>query len=157
MARRKQDQKRNPLDVNLNLSSLDSPFRTISNISAAAGVLATLFCIGGVVIWFYVLGRSGEISHKILVVEIVVSLILLALNIFGICRIGYDGFLKSAAATGVIHVVLTTIGFYLAGLELMDGAMRFAIYLGIAALMAVLPTMVISVIMWGIMALFGDE
>ena len=68
MARRKQDQKRNPLDVNLNLSSLDSPFRTISNISAAAGVLATLFCIGGVVIWFYVLGRSDEISHKILVV-----------------------------------------------------------------------------------------
>ncbi len=157
MARRRQNQNRNSFDVNLNLRSAEGPFRTISNLSAVAGVFAALFCVGGVVIWFYVLGMDNEMSHKIMAVEAVVSLILLGLNIFGICRIGYDGFLRNAAATGAIHVVLSTAGFYLSGLELMDGAMEFAIFLGIAALMAVLPTMVIAVAMWGIMALFGDE
>ncbi len=157
MARRRQNQNRNSFDVNLNLRSSDGPFRTVSNVSAIAGVFAALFCVGGVVIWFYVLGLDNEISHKIMAVEGVVSLILLALNIFGICRIGYDGFLRNVAATGVIHLVLATAGFYLAGLELMDGAMEFAIFLGIAALMSVLPTLVISAVMWGIMALFGDE
>ncbi|HIZ45030.1 MAG TPA: hypothetical protein H9672_10015 [Firmicutes bacterium] len=157
MARRRQNQNRNSFDVNLNLRSSDGPFRTVSNISVVAGAFAALFCVGGVVIWFYVLGLNNEISHKIMTVEGIVSLILLALNIFGICRIGYDGFLRNVSATGVIHLVLSTVGFYLVGLEIMDGAMEFAIFLGIAALMAVLPAMLISVVMWGVMALFGDE
>ncbi len=157
MARRRQNRNRNSFDVNLNLRSGDGPFQTVSSLSAVAGVFGALFCVGGVVIWFYVLGMDSAFSHKIMAVEAVVSLILLGLNIFGICRIGYDGFLRNVAATGSIHLVLATAGFYLTGLELTEGAMEFAIFVGIAALLAVLPTLVIAVVVWGIMALFGDE
>ena len=63
----------------------------------ALGILGTLFILGTILAWVYLFSLNRSDSGRVLLVEGIVLFLLLAGNIFTICRIGYDGFFKNMA------------------------------------------------------------
>ena len=131
------------------------------------GIILALFFVGGVMAWIYIIFSDDASSKIILITALIVSAILLAINLFTIFRIGYDGFLKNLGSTFLIGMVLTVAGFYIGGLDILktaeDGGrlltafLEFFIYIFLAALMAVVPAVLICFIVWMIMVIFGRE
>lgn len=133
-----------------------------------AGILLALFFTAGILVWIYLFSMDNATARKILVVEAVVNVILLAVNLFCILRVGYDGFLKNLGMTWLLNIVLTIIGFYICHIHLLaaaadgqsallHGFLEFLVFVLLTALMAVVPTLIISLLMWLIMAIFGGR
>lgn len=133
-----------------------------------AGILLALFFTAGILVWIYLFSMDNETARKILVVEAVVNVILLAVNLFCILRVGYDGFLRNLGMTWLLNIVLTIIGFYIGHIHLLaaaadgqsvllHGFLEFLVFVLLTALMAVVPTLIISLLMWLLMAIFGGR
>lgn len=130
----------------------------------ALGILGTLFILGTILAWVYLFSLNRSDSGRVLLVEGIVLFLLLAGNIFTICRIGYDGFFKNMAVTWAVGSVLSAVGFYMAdihvlavpeGGKLLWGVMDFLLILGGALFLSCVPALIICVVMWGIMYIFG--
>lgn len=152
---------RHSVDLNLRLVPLRSSHRP----GPLTGIAAFLAFLGGILVWFFLFSMDGWVSRKIFQVELIVNVILLAANVFAICRIGYDGFVRNTSVTLVFNLVFAMIGFYLAhvhilpvpagGMEWIFKAAEFFLFFVLAVLMSMVPTLVICLVMWLIMAIFG--
>lgn len=158
-ARRK---RQSPHDFNIRLSMPLFDQRP----GLIAGILMTLFFTGGILVWIYLFSMDNDMARKILVVEAIVNVILLLVNLYCILRVGYDGFLRNLGMTWLLNVVLTIVGFYMGHVHLLaaaadgqsillHGFLEFIVFVLLTALMAVVPTLIISLLMWLIMAIFG--
>ncbi len=152
---------RHSVDLNLRFAQPRSSYRP----GPLSGIAAFLMFLGGILVWFFLFSLDGWVSRKIFQVELVVNVILLAANVFAICRIGYDGFVRNTSVTLVFNLLLAVIGFYLAGVHILPvpaGGMEWAfkaaeffVFFVLAILMSMVPTLVICLVMWLIMAVFG--
>lgn len=131
------------------------------------GIIIGILFLVGVVAWVLLLTLvSGSSQTKILVIQLIVSIILLAANICMICFVGYDGFGKTMWVTWVAGIVLSIIGFYIAGIPMMplaqgrSGLLKFFLelvfYIPVSAALTVIPTLIINILMWLIMNIFGN-
>lgn len=131
----------------------------------AMGALFTILTVLGVLFWILLFNREDVQSTRILVVEILVNVITLGLNLYLICRVGYSGFLRNFGATYVLNLFLSVAGLYIAGVrfseetggEQLEAFWRFVLFLLMAALMALMPTLIICGLMWAIMTIFGTK
>ncbi len=129
------------------------------------GVVLTVLTVLGIVFWILLFHREDVQSGRILAVEICVNGITLALNLFLICRVGYNGFLQNYVGTFLMNLFLAVIGLYIAGIrfyqgngvEELEAFWRFVIFLLLSALMALMPTLIICGLMWIIMSIFGTK
>ena len=161
MSSKKKKNSRNEVNLHLDLPIFDQ------RPGVVFGIILALFFVGGVMAWIYIIFSDDASSKIILITALIVSAILLAINLFTIFRIGYDGFLKNFGSTFFIGMVLTVAGFYIGGLDILktaeDGGrlltafLEFFIYIFLAALMAVVPAVLICFIVWMIMVIFGRE
>lgn len=127
------------------------------------GTIFTVLLIVGVLFWFVLFNMDSPEATRILIVEICAAVICLLTNFYLICRRNYDGFLTHFKAMYILNVVCSVAGLYIAGVQLVpntDGSdlialWRFISFVFIAALMALVPTIVSSAIMWVIMSIFG--
>ena len=130
-------------------------------------ILGILFLIG-VVAWVLLLTLvSGPSQTKILIIQLIVSIILRAANICAICFVGYDGFGRTMWLTWVAGIVFSIIGFYIAGIPMMPLAqgktwllkffLELIFYIPVAAVLTVIPALIINVLMWLIMNIFGKQ
>lgn len=130
-----------------------------------SGILLTVLTVLGIVFWILLFHRDDVQSGRILTVEICVNVITLALNIFMICRVGYNGFLRNYGATFLLNLFLAVAGLYIAGIRLYSGDgvreleafWRLVVFLFMSALMALMPTLMICGLMWTIMSIFGTR
>ena len=161
MSSKKKKNSRNEVNLHLDLPIFDQ------RPGVVFGIILALFFVGGVMAWIYIIFSDDASSKIILITALIVSAILLAINLFTIFRIGYDGFLKNLGSTFLIGMVLTVAGFYIGGLDILktaeDGGrlltafLEFFIYIFLAALMAVVPAVLIFFILGMIMVIFGRE
>ena len=161
MSSKKKKNSRNEVNLHLDLPIFDQ------RPGVVFGIILALFFVGGVMAWIYIIFSDDASSKIILITALIVSAILLAINLFTIFRIGYDGFLKNLGSTFLIGMVLTVAGFYIGGLDILktaeDGGrlltafLEFFIYIFLAALMAVVPAVLICFIVWMILVIFGRE
>lgn len=161
MSSKKKKNSRNEVNLHLDLPIFDQ------RPGVVFGIILALFFVGGVMAWIYIIFSDDASSKIILITALIVSAILLAINLFTIFRIGYDGFLKNLGSTFLIGMVLTVAGFYIGGLDILktaeDGGrlltafLEFFIYIFLAARMAVVPAVLICFIVWMIMVIFGRE
>lgn len=161
MSSKKKKNSRNEVNLHLDLPIFDQ------RPGVVFGIILALFFVGGVMAWIYIIFSDDASSKIILITALIVSAILLAINLFTIFRIGYDGFLKNLGSTFLIGMVLTVAGFYIGGLDILktaeDGGrlltafLEFFIYIFLAALMAVVPAVLICFLVWMIMVIFGRE
>ena len=161
MSSKKKKNSRNEVNLHLDLPIFDQ------RPGVVFGIILALFFVGGVMAWIYIIFSDDASSKIILITALIVSAILLAINLFTIFRIGYDGLLKNLGSTFLIGMVLTVAGFYIGGLDILktaeDGGrlltafLEFFIYIFLAALMAVVPAVLICFIVWMIMVIFGRE
>ena len=132
------------------------------------GVIMGILFLIGVVAWILLLTLvSGPSQTKILVIQLIVSIILLAANICGICFVGYDGFGRTMWLTWVCGIVLSIIGFYIAGIPMMPLAqgkglllkffLELIFYIPVSAALTVIPALIINVVVWLIMNIFGKS
>lgn len=152
---------RHSVDLNLRFVPPRGSYRP----GPLTGIAAFLIFLGGILVWFFLFSLDGWVSRKIFQVELVVNGILLVANVFAICRIGYDGFVRNTSVTMVFNLIFAMIGFYLArvhilpvpaaGMEWMFKAAEFFLFFVLATLMSMVPTLVICLVMWLIMAVFG--
>lgn len=152
MSSKKKKNSRNEVNLHLDLPIFDQ------RPGVVFGIILALFFVGGVMAWIYIIFSDDASSKIILITALIVSAILLAINLFTIFRIGYDGFLKNLGSTFLIGMVLTVAGFYIGGLDILktaeDGGrlltafLEFFIYIFLAALMAVVPAVLICFIVW---------
>jgi len=127
------------------------------------GFAFTLLLVLGILFWYLLFDLATAEAGKIITVEIIVNLITLGLNIFMICRVGYESFLHDFGLSYSVNVILSVIGLYIAGVQFIsnpDGNQmiafwRFALILFSGALMNLMPTILICLIMWIVMSIFG--
>ncbi len=158
--------RRSPFEINFYANTSEGPWGDSTVAGIVAGVLLTLLFVGGILVWIYLFSLDGSVSRKILFTELAVNAVLLGINIFLICRVGYDGFFKNLLCTWGANLVLTVAGFYIAQIhllaapedgEVLHGVLEFIIFVLLSALMAVIPALVICGVMWVIMAVFGND
>lgn len=160
MSTQKRRQSSHDFNIRLNMPLFDQRPGLI------AGIVLTLFFTGGILVWIYLFSMDNDTARKILIVEAVVNVILMLVNIYCILRVGYDGFLRNLGMTWLLNVVLTIIGFYIGHIHLLaaaandqsvllHGFLEFLVFALLTALMAVVPTLIICLLMWLIMAIFG--
>lgn len=126
------------------------------------GILVTVAAVVGILFWFLLFNREDVDSTKALVVEIVVMLITLALNIYMLCRRGYPSFSQNLAMSYFMNLFFSVVGLYIAGVRLgtqagdqLEEVWRFLSFLFMAALMSLVPTLIICALMWVIASIFG--
>lgn len=127
------------------------------------GFVFTLLLVLGVLFWYLLFDMATAEAGRIVTVEIIVNLITLGLNVYMICRVGYESFLHDFGLSYAVNVILSVIGLYLAGVQFIanpDGNQmiafwRFALILFSGALMNLMPTIVICLIVWIVMSIFG--
>lgn len=129
------------------------------------GIAFSLMLILGVLFWYLLFELRTPEAGRILAVAICVDVITLAVNIYMICRVGYESFLHDFGISYSLNLILSIIGLYIARVELIanpDGSQmiavwRFFLFVFISALMNLLPTILICLLMWIIMSIFGTR
>ena len=99
--------RRPPFEINFYANTSERSWGDGSVSGIAAGVLLTLLFVGGILVWIYLFSLDGSVSRKILFTELAVNAVLLGINVFLICRVGYDGFLKNLLCTWGANLVST--------------------------------------------------
>lgn len=129
------------------------------------GTAFALLAVLGILFWYLLFDLQSQEATKILVVAICVDVITLAVNVFMICRVGYESFLHDFGISYSLNVVLSVIGLYIANVQLIanpDGSQmiafwRFALFIFVSALMNLMPTILICLLMWIVMSIFGTR
>lgn len=131
----------------------------------AAGIMLSLFLLGGLFIWLFLFASSK--TGPVLILELLVNGILFLVNLFFICVIGYDGFWNNFKGTYCGAIFLTIVGFYVGGVHFLeipgDGAdllyrfVEFLIYIVFSVFASILPSVLICLFMWLIMSVFGKN
>lgn len=145
--------------INLQIPGLDQ------KMGFALGIFAALFFLGGIFVWVFIFAATG--TETVLNLEIVINIIVFLINLFAICRIGYDGFLKNLKVTYGGEIYLTVIGFYLGdihflkipagGTDLLYRFLEFLAFIIFSVFAAILPSVIICLIMWLVMSVFGKN
>lgn len=146
-------------DVNFHIPGMNQ------EMGFAAGILTALFFLGGIFVWGLLFAMAGVSS--VLIMVLVVSAIVLLINLYAILRIGYDGFLSNFRITYLGEVCLIIVGAYISGIHFFEipgnGAdllyrfMEFLAFVIFAVFVAILPSVIISLCMWLVMAVFGKH
>lgn len=131
----------------------------------AVGIFTALFFLGGIFVWFCLFAMAE--AGPVLILELVVNVVVFLVNLYAICRIGYDGFEKNLKVTYTGEIFLTIIGFYIGGIHFLkipaggtDPVYRFLeflVFVIFAVFAAVLPSVIIALIMWLVMSVFGKH
>ena len=126
------------------------------------GTIFTILTIVGALFWFILFHMESPDASKILIVAICTAVLCLIVNFLLICRRDYNGFLTHFKAMYILNVLCSVAGLYLARVQLVAdngsdlvAVWRFISFVFIAALMALVPTIITSAIMWVIMSIFG--
>lgn len=148
------------LKVNLNSSFLG----LLSN--SAIGIIIAIFFVIGIFSWVFLLSSEGD-KTSIYVVLAIVSILLLAGNIYGICRIGYDGFVRGMWISWVAGIVMTVIGFFIGNVHILamnaaedsfsHALLEMLVFIPISMVLTIVPVVIISVITWLIINIFGQS
>ena len=131
-----------------------------------AGILLACLVAGGIFVWIYLFSVEGEKTTRILWVELVVYIIMLVINIFLICRVGYDDhYLQNLKVTYAASIILSVVGLYIGQVNILEKPetgsvaiyyfLEFIVYALLSALMALIPAAIICLVMWCIMKMFG--
>ncbi len=136
-------------------------------ISVAVRVILIILFVAGIFLWLYVFALGDQTCRQILFIEIIVSIIILAGCLYGICRLGYeDNLWLNIKLNYLISFILSMIGFYISRIpiisrpdsaraEVLFYVIQFIVYALISASMAMIPVLVICVLIWIIMKIFG--
>lgn len=129
----------------------------------AVGIIATLYLFGSILSWLYLFSLDSASGTKILRMEIAICILLICVNLFGILKIGYNGYWSSVLASWIFAIVVNVIGFYIIKVPLLFTSngdvlqlfLQFCIYLLFSALLCAVPALLICLIMWAIEIIFG--
>lgn len=129
----------------------------------AGGIIATLYLCGSILSWLYLFSLDSASGIKILRMEIAVCILLICVNLFGVLKIGYNGYWSSVLVSWIFGIVVNVIGFYIIQVPLLVVSngdvlqlfLQFCIYILFSALLCAVPTLLICLIMWAIEMIFG--
>ena len=129
----------------------------------ARGIILTLYLCGSVLSWLYLFSLNSENGAKILGMEIVVCILLFCVNLFGILKVGYNGYWSSTLSSWIFGIVINVMGFYIINVPLLLTAgegvlhvfLQFCIYILFSALLCAVPALLICAVMWAIEIIFG--
>ena len=131
----------------------------------AAGIMFSLFLLGGLFIWLFLFASSQ--TGPVLVLELIVNGILFLVNVFFICVIGYDGFWNNFKGTYCWAIFLTIVCFRIGGVHFMKSPedrvnllcrfVEFLIYIVFSIFASIIPSALICLFMWLIMSIFGKN
>lgn len=130
------------------------------------GICMSFMFLCGILVWVYLFSMEGVMGARIRLVALIVNIIILLVNLFMICKIGYDGFAKNFTVSYFFNIVLTVIGFWMFHIhifptvagettKMLGGFLEFIVFFFLSGIMAILPTVIICALMWLIMMLFG--
>lgn len=157
------DMRRNGRDSNwkidLQIPGLDQ------RMGFAAGIFAALFFLGGIFVWAFLFAAVG--TGSILTLEMIINIIIFGVNLFAICRIGYDGFWKNLKVTYGGEIFLTVAGFYMGdihfltipagGTDLLYRFLEFLAFVIFSVFASILPSVLFCLVMWLVMSVFGKN
>lgn len=130
-------------------------------------VVGVILFFAGLFGWGYVIAEGGASCRKLLIVEIIVQLLVLVGSVFRIGMFDYEEkILFHIRATLAVDTLVSVIGFYIAGIHIMavSGAQQaesfyiiidFFVQLLIAVVLGFLPSIIIAVLMWVLVRIFG--
>ena len=141
------------------LEDLCTQFRTLRALHISALMLAGAGFLASLGLWIYVLVTAGEVRMKMLLVEGIVLLILLAAHLYRIFFIGYDDSLWNNFRMIVIaDAILTLAGFFIAKINLLGvtqaaqttqyGIMNGAAVAAAALIGSLLPAFLLALLLW---------
>lgn len=136
--------------------------------NVALGVIMTSVFGIGIVSWILLLALTGSDTRTaMLIVLSVISAILLVGQMLCICFIGYDGFARTLWVAWVAGIVMAIIGFYIGGVHMMPLAegqstllrmiLELIFYIPAAAFLMIVPVVMINIVIWLIMSIFGKS
>lgn len=126
------------------------------------GIVFAVLLVLGVLFWYLLFAMQTPDAEKILKIGIASNVITLVLSILIARRADYERFSQCFGVSYFLNLVLSVVGLYLFQVQLFansDGSQmiafwRFVLFVLIAALMNLLPTIVICAVMWIIMSIF---
>lgn len=126
------------------------------------GIVFSVLLLLGVLFWYLLFAMQTPDADSVLKVGIGSNVIALVLSIAIARRVDYDRFSQCFGVSYFLNLLLSVAGLYILDVQILansDGSQmiafwRFTLFLLIAALMNLLPTIVICAVMWIIMSIF---
>lgn len=128
-----------------------------------AGIVFALLLVLGVLFWYLLFAWQTPDANKILYVGIGANVITLILTLAFVGRARYETFTQCFTLSYLINVALSVAGLYILNVQLIanpDGSQmiafwRFALFMFIAALMTLAPTILLCAVLWLFLSIFG--
>lgn len=128
-----------------------------------AGIVFALLLVLGILFWYLLFAWQTPDADKILYVGIAANVITLVLTLSFVGRAHYESFTQCFTLSYLINVVLSVVGLYILNVQLIanpDGSQmiafwRFMLFLFIAALMTLAPTILLCAVLWLFLCIFG--
>lgn len=152
------------------------PSRLLEEMGNAWTLYQTLFLVIGIVLfflglfgWGYVLAEKNGNCSQILKVEIIVQILML---VGSIARIGFFDYEENIGfhikATLAVNTLVSVITFLIAGIHILSAEnmgnaasfyyiIDFFVQLVIALILAFLPSLILAVLMWTVVRIFGQQ
>lgn len=132
----------------------------------AAIVFTAGLVLGSILAWCIVFTFNLEAFGRIRIVELIVGILVLAMNVYGILFRDYRGFIHNVTVSLSGYALLAVIGFILGRVSfwsvwnhsrMVMYFLQFILYIILAFFLAVLPVLVICFLMWLVLAIFGED
>lgn len=128
-----------------------------------AGIVFAVLLVLGILFWYLLFDWQTPDADKILYVGIGANVITLIITLAVLGRAHYDGFTQCFSFSYLINVALSVAGLYILNVQLIanpDGSQmiafwRFALFVFIAALMTLAPTIAVCAVLWLFLSIFG--
>ncbi|MDO5538807.1 MAG: hypothetical protein Q4F83_01865 [Eubacteriales bacterium] len=152
----------------------EEPYSVLDKLGMAWTVYNGFFCVLGVVLffiglfaWGYLLTARDAQIRRILIAESVVIILTLLGSIVRILYFRYEeNILRHVQLTVAASGVMAVIGYYIAGIHILAAAaapeaevfysmMEFFVFLGVAVILNFIPSLMIAVLMWIFVRIFG--
>ncbi len=156
--------KKGKCEIDDIISTLGDAWTLYHGFGLIVGII--LFFVG-LFAWGYVISQSGGSCRKLLIAEVIVQVIVLVGSFLRIGFFDYDeGIIRHILITFATDSVLSVIGFYLAGIHILQVTgdaqaeafyyiMDFLLELLLAMALGFLPALLIAVLMWVLVRVFG--
>lgn len=128
-----------------------------------AGIVFAVLLVLGILFWYLLFDWQTPDADKILYVGIGANVITLIITLAVLGRAHYDTFTQCFSFSYLINVALSVVGLYLLNVQLIanpDGSQmiafwRFMLFVFIAALMTLAPTILVCAVLWLFLSIFG--
>ncbi|MCD8361697.1 MAG: hypothetical protein LUC98_01840 [Lachnospiraceae bacterium] len=152
---------------------LASPPRRQVRPGPNSGMTGILICaipfVAGVLLWVYMIVLQSQVSRRLLLVQVIAAALILLVNLYQLFFRGYDDNVKRHLIVNFLAEWLFALGgSYIGGVYLLTEPvnaqamgmytfMEFMAKFLVCGAMAMIPCMIISVMMWLVVQIFGKE